>query len=174
MKHWYAIQVSPKKERFVADALHAKGLEFFLPCYTVNRRWSDRVRRMELPLFPGYVFCQIPTDDRSPRIVSTPGVRRLVSFGGQPAALPESDLAAIRQLMTSGRHIIPWPYLRPGEQVRIENGPLCGLEGRIEKIQDQSKLIVSVHFLQRSLAVEMAREDVTPLSAARSAAAGGY
>src|SRR5690348_1031085 len=80
---WFAIAIKPQHERAVQEGLDQKGLETFLPLYWATRRWSDRVKRLQLPLFPGYVFCRFDCSVRTP-ILRTPGVRAIVSFGNDP------------------------------------------------------------------------------------------
>jgi len=132
-----------------------------LPTYRARRRWSDRIKELELPLFPGYIFCRFDPQYRLP-ILKTPGFVSIVGIAKQPVAIDESELAAIRTLVSSGLSHQPWPYVRIGQRVRIECGPLGGLEGILQNIKGRQRIVVSVSLLQRSVAVEIDSTWVAP------------
>src|ERR1041384_7208080 len=92
-KQWYAVQLKTRFEKVVALHLRGKGYEQYLPTYRSRRQWSDRIKEIELPLFPGYIFCKFDVTDRFPLLV-IPGVRSVVSFGGAPMAVPEQEIVA--------------------------------------------------------------------------------
>src|ERR1035441_6663225 len=98
---WFAVVIKPQHERAVQDGLCQKGLESFLPTYCAARRWSDRVKRLQLPLFPGYVFCRFEYGQRLP-VLRTPGVRSIVSFGPEIIPVPNDDIDRIRRMVISG------------------------------------------------------------------------
>jgi len=151
---WYAIYTRHHHERNVALALEGKGLEAFLPLYTSVRRWKDRDKKLQLPLFPCYVFLRNPIGRWQP-VLATPGVHSVVGFGGRPAVIPISEIEAVRRIVGSSVRAEPHPYLRCGDRVRITAGPLQGLEGRLLRKKSLWKLLVSVEMLQRSVAVEI-------------------
>ena len=157
---WYALTVKPHHERAAARALESKALETFVPLSRSRRRWSDRIQELELPLFAGYVFCRFPGTERA-RILSTPGVNSVVGFGNQPAGVEDAEIRALRTLVTSGLPVGPWPYLRVGERVRVEAGPLCGVEGILTQVKDAWRVVVSIELLQRSIAAEVDRDSLS-------------
>lgn len=159
---WYAIRVKPRFERVVHENLTAKGFRAFLPLYKERRRWSDRVKLVELPLFPGYVFCSLDIQRRLP-VLQTPGVLHFVSFDGEPAEVDGSEIDALRTAVSSGAPLAPWPYLREGQRVMVARGPMRGLTGILLKIRNEFRLIISVTLLMRSVAVEIDREAILPL-----------
>ena len=161
---WYALQVRPRFEKFVESHLVEKGYEVFYPTYTTSRQWSDRVKSLTLPLFPGYVFCRFDVHARLPILV-TPGVNQVVGAGKTPVTVDESELTAIRRVLDSGVATQPWPYLKVGETVRIENGPLEGLTGIVTRIKNSYRLVVSVSLLMRSVAVELDSHWIKPVRA---------
>jgi transcription antitermination factor NusG len=163
---WYALLTQTKKEASVLDALRRKGIECLLPVYLVRSQWSDRRRSREVPLFPGYVFCTLDLADRSTRAIPTPGAIRFVEFGCGPATVPPVEMRQIERIASAPESVVPWAYLEPGRQVRIEHGPFRGLEGVVIQAKQGPRLIVSLPFLQRSVAVEIERHEVTPLRAA--------
>jgi len=156
---WHALVVRPQHEKAAARLLAASGLEEFLPLYRSRRRWSDRVKEIDLPLFAGYLFCRFRPEERL-RVLLIPGVSGIVGFGGRPAPVEEGEIAAIRRMTACGSRLEPWPYLKAGQRVRIERGPLRGLEGVLERGKDYWRVVVSVELLQRSVAVEIDRDAV--------------
>ena len=160
--YWYALQVRPRFERLVKVHLEEKGFPVFYPTYSVSRHWSDRVKHVTLPLFPGYVFSKFDVQARLPILV-TPGVNQVVGAGKTPIRVEEDELDAIRRVIESGVAAQPWPYLKIGETVRIETGPLEGLTGIVTRIRNEFRLIVSVSLLMRSVAVEVDRDAIKPV-----------
>jgi transcription antitermination factor NusG len=151
---WFALQVRTQHEKNVAQFLAGRGYEWFLPTYTARRRWSDRIKESETPLFPGYLFCRFNPTDRLP-ILKTPGVIQIVGYSRQPVPVEESEISAIQALVLSGISRQPWPYLREGDKVQIEAGPLRGLNGILTQFKGKHRLVVSVTLLQRAVAVEI-------------------
>jgi transcription antitermination factor NusG len=151
---WFAIQVRSRYENIVAAFLMGKGYEWFLPSYWCRRRWSDRIKKVELPLFPGYVFCRFDPQDRLP-ILLAPGLISIVGVGKNPVPVEEVEIEAVRMLACSGLPYQRWPYIRVGQRVRIEHGSLCGLEGILQSFKGRHRIVVSVNLLQRSVAAEI-------------------
>jgi transcription antitermination factor NusG len=158
---WYALQVRSRYENLVAVHLSAKGYECFLPLYKCRRRWSDRFKQIESPLFPGYVFCRLNRADRLP-VLTTPGVFLIVGPGKDPEPIDETEITAIQSAVKSGLPSQPWPFLQIGQRVRIEEGPLCGLEGILLEFRGRHRLVMSVTILKRSIAVQIEDSWVAP------------
>ena len=165
---WFALRIWSQKEKLVAAALESKGYEHFLPLYRSRRRWSDRVKEFELPLFPGYLFCRFDLNNRLPILV-TPGVMLIVGIGKIPVPVDERELAAIQSIVGSGLKTEPWPYLHVGQKVRIERGSLEGVEGILVALKKPQRLVVSVTILQRSVAVEIDEDWACPVSSVAQA-----
>ena len=165
---WYALQLKTRFERVVAAHLRGKGYEEYLPTYRSRRRWSDRVKEVELPLFPGYIFCKFDVTDRLPLMV-VPGVISVVRFGGVPMPIPEQEIAAVQRVVNSGMPYGPWPEVCVGEAVHVTHGPLRGLEGVVLQVKKSYHLVISVNLLQRCVSVEIDRDSVTPIKEARAA-----
>ena len=166
---WYALCVRLGFEIAVSRALGNKGYEQFLPLYPSARRWSDRTKQIHLPLFPGYLFCRLNVQERLLPVLTTPGVISILGSGPVPSAVPEIEISAIQAVVRSGLSAQPVPYLAGGAKVPIEGGPLKGLEGIVLSTKNSNaekpcRLVVSVSLLQRSIAVEIQREWVRPLS----------
>jgi transcription antitermination factor NusG len=163
---WFALQVRTRQEASVADQLNGRGYERFLPLYAVRKHWSDRIKEVESPLFPGYLFCRFNPHDRLP-ILKTPGVIQIVGFRGGPTAVDESEIRSIQTLVAAGVPHQPWPFLAAGDRVRIESGPLVGLEGILTEVKRSHRLVLSVTLLQRSVAVEIDSALVTAIHPSR-------
>jgi transcription antitermination factor NusG len=161
---WYAVQVRHQHEKAVARALAHGGFETFLPLYRCRRQWSDRVKVLELPLFASYVFARFPLEWRV-HVLRTPGVRSIVSFNRQPAPVREEEIRYLRTVVESGAPIEPWPFLREGQRVRIERGPLSGVEGILLRFKGAWRVVVGVEILSRAVAAEVDRETVRPCAA---------
>lgn len=141
-------------ETCVADHLKGKGYEWFLPLYKTRRRWSDRVKEVDSPLFPGYLFCRFDPFDRLP-ILKTPGVTQIVGYNHVPIPVDEQEIESIRNLVASGVPNFPCAYLEIGSKVRIEAGALRGIEGILTELKGKRRLVLSITLLQRSVAVEI-------------------
>jgi transcriptional antiterminator RfaH len=159
---WYALRVRSRFENTVATHLRGRGFESLLPLYKCRRRWSDRFKEIALPLFPGYVFCQFNPLNRLP-ILSIPGVVHVVGVGRTAVPIDENEIAAIQAAVKSGLPSQPWSFLQVGQRVRIEYGPLCGLEGILLDFRGRQRLVISVTLLQRSVAVQIDGAWVRPM-----------
>ncbi|MGA7624830.1 MAG: UpxY family transcription antiterminator [Candidatus Acidiferrales bacterium] len=159
---WFALQVRARRELGISDQLRSLGYEWFLPLYSCKKRWSDRTKTVQLPLFPGYIFCRFDPLNRLP-ILKIPGVIQVVGFNRQPVPIDQDEIRAIQVLVASGLPHKPWPYLKVGDKVRIEAGPLCGLEGSLTEFQGDRQLVLSVTLLRRSVAVKIDSTSVTLL-----------
>jgi len=171
-EHWYAVYTRSNCEFKVARHLSTRGVEELLPVYRSRRRWSDRTRELDLPLFAGYVFCRFDPQRALP-VVSTPGVVRIIGSGRNPVPVADAEIDAIRAICTSGVRAQPWPFLEVGRRVAVVNGPLAGIEGIVLELKNQFRLVVSVSLLQRSVAAEIEREWIQPLSFTATASTNG-
>ena len=160
---WYAIRVKSNCERGVSIGLRARGYEEFLPLYRSRRSWSDRQKNIDLPLFPGYVFCRFDLGHRLP-VISTPGVVSILGVGRTPMPVPEGEIDAVHRVIKTGLGSNPWPFLRIGERVLIDRGPLAGIEGSLVEIKKSLRLVLSIELLQRSIAAEIDRSWVRPIN----------
>ncbi|HBY58445.1 MAG TPA: hypothetical protein DEH78_01400 [Solibacterales bacterium] len=160
---WYAVHVRSRHEKLVASLLEGKGMEVFLPLHRSQRNWSDRVKVVDLPLFPGYVFASFERPQHL-SVLKSAGVIRVIGFGDELTPVAPEELGAVDRLVSSGLLMLPWPRLAEGERIYLEQGPLRGLEGVVAKVKGGLRLVVSVSLLQRSVAVEIDRGWVRPVS----------
>jgi transcription antitermination factor NusG len=168
---WFALNTKFRYEDYVGKQLSAKGYEILLPVYRCRRRWSDRMKNLELPLFPGYLFCRFDANDRLP-ILMTPGMIQVVGFGKTPVPVEDSEIVALQRTLSSDLRREPWPYLQIGEKVRVECGALQGVEGILLSVKGGHRLVLSITLLQRSVAVELNSAWVAPIAQPRSSSKG--
>ena len=151
---WYALYTKHQHEKMVARVLTIKGFETLLPLYQSARRWKDRTKLLSLPLFPCYVFLKGGLDRRLD-VMTTPGIYALVSNAGRPAAIPHTEIEAIRLAVESGARVEPHPFLKCGEWMRVKSGPLAGVQGILVRKKNLCRLVLSVEMLGKSAAVEV-------------------
>jgi len=171
-ENWYALRVRSNSEKVTVTHLESRGYAPLLPLYRSRRTWSDRLKTIDLPLFPGYIFCSFAINQRLP-IISAPGVVNIVGAGKCPIPVHEDEIAALHAIGKSGCPVEPWPYLHSGQRVRIDRGVLCGIEGVLVEIRKVHRIVVSVTLLQRSVSVEIDRDWVVPVRSAPFALASG-
>jgi transcription antitermination factor NusG len=157
MLNWFALRVRPKHEKTVATSLSKLGFDEYVPLQRVRRVWSDRVKVLDTPLFPGYIFCRFTYSERL-RVLNSPGVESVVGFGKTDVPVEDAEIAAVRTLVASGRPLAHLPFLRIGQSVLIESGPLAGIRGVVLRDESAWRVVVSVEALDRSIAVEVDRE----------------
>jgi len=167
---WFALQVRSRREGFIAAHLEGQGYECFLPLYKSKRRWSDRVKELEQPLFPGYLFCRFDLNNRGP-LLMTPGVQQIVGIARTPMPVEEKEMEAIRLALSSGLPNQPWPYMHVGERVRVNHGSLVNLEGILVNFKGSNRVVLSVSLLQRSVAMEIELAWVSPMRELKTAQA---
>jgi transcription antitermination factor NusG len=163
--NWYAVQTRARNEKAISERLQEQGLTTFLPLVTEIRKWSDRKKKIELPLFSCYVFVKLvpSNNDERMRVYRTNGVFRIVSMRGEAIPIPDEQIDALRTVVTQQ---VPWsahPFLKIGQRVRIRGGSLEGVEGVLLSQNEGRTLIISVDAIQRSLAVRVEGYEVEPL-----------
>lgn len=158
---WYAAYTCARHEKRVAEQLERRSVESFLPLYETVHRWKNGPARLELPLFPGYVFVRIAVQERL-RVLEVPSVVRLVGFGGLPTPLPEGEVEAIREGLAGNLHAKPHPFLTVGRRVRVRSGPLQGLEGILVRRKGNYRVIISMDLIMRSIVVDLDITDLEP------------
>ena len=161
-KHWYAAYTRAQHEKSVARQLGLRSIESFLPLYEKVSRWKDRRVKLQLPLFSGYVFVRIASEEKL-RVLQIPSVVRLVGFKGIPTPLNDEEMEAMQQGLNSKLRIEPHPFLTVGRRVRIESGPFAGLQGVLLRKKGGYRFVLSVDLIQRSIAVDVDGADVLPV-----------
>jgi transcription antitermination factor NusG len=158
---WYAIHLRSNFEKRVAGELQGKGINSYLPAYQTVHQWKDRKKKVELPLFPGYVFAHFCDEPQIRlRVLKTAGVVRILGLGSSIEPVPEQQIDAVRRILDSGTRCSVHPLLETGTPVRVVRGPLAGLEGVLTRIKSQSRFVVSIPLLSQSVAAEVDSSDL--------------
>ena len=163
---WYAIYAQVRHESKVYTRLLGKSFECLLP---QMERWSrrrDRRKKIQVPIFPGYLFIRAALDNyEQVRILQTPGVVRIVRNQDGPLPVPDSQVNSLITLLGNDRVLTSHPYLVEGMRVRIVNGPLYGCEGiLVQRKNEKTRLVVAIDIIQQAVSVELSEEDVEPVS----------
>ena len=162
MGSWFALYTRPRHEKQVFEELTARAIEAFLPTYKVRRRWSDRYKIVEEPLFKNYIFVRMPIE-KYHETLRPYGAVSFVRFDDKPAEIPDHEIDAIRRLVESELPYNPYPYLKGGRKVRVRTGPLEGCEGILTRKKGLARLVLSVHLLQQSVIAEVDADSVEPI-----------
>jgi transcriptional antiterminator NusG len=161
---WYAVSTRSRQEKVAASMLENLSIEHFLPLFKEERRWSDRKQMVTLPLFPGYVFVKVTrAHELQLLVLKVPGIVDFVGNRKVPLAIPESDIESVRAVVTRGVGCSPHPSLRAGCRVRVVRGVLTGIEGTLISYGAETKLVICVEMIQRSISVSVAVSDVEPV-----------
>lgn len=169
---WYAACTASRHEKQVARHIEQRGIDHFLPQYQTVHRWKNGLHRLQLPLFPGYIFVRMTLHDRR-RVLEVPGMVRFVEFGGTPCPIPETEINSVKLACESVLEARPYPYLVCGTQVEIWRGPLQGTTGILLRRKGQCRIVISVELIMRSMVVEVDAADVLPLKRGLSTTAFG-
>lgn len=159
---WYAVRVRSRFEATTSTCLRSKGFEEFLPTYRSSRKWSDRIKPLDMPLFPGYVFCRFRLADLY-NVLNTSGVVHIVSTGNKPNPVDEKEIASVRKICAAGLPALPWTDVTEGQRLVVSRGPLKGAEGIVVEVRDHFRLVAAISLLQRAVAIELEREWITPV-----------
>jgi transcription antitermination factor NusG len=161
---WFALYTTSRHEKRVAQHLSQRQIEYYLPIYRSERRWSDGSRvTLELPLFPGYLFIHIPRSERG-RVLAVPGALTVVGgTGGEPAPLPDATIDALRAGLKL-RPAQPHPLTTAGQKVRIRSGALSGFEGVVVRSKNGFRVVLTLEHIMQSYSVEVDLEDLEPLT----------
>ncbi len=158
---WFALWTRSRHEQVVREQLQQKRIEVFLPTVTKWSRWKDRKKRIDWPLFPGYCFARFDARERLP-VLKCVGVVSIISFEGEPAPIPESEIDGIRRLVESDLAFDPCPMIRAGMMAEVIHGPLKGVVGRLVRKDQKARLVLSVNLIGQAVSVEVDAADVKP------------
>jgi transcription antitermination factor NusG len=151
---WFALVIHQFKREQCEQMLARLGYEYFSPCTGVVRQWSDRKKVLQVPLFPGYIFCRLDPEKKLP-VLKIPGVLSIVGSSRRFLEVDSKEIEAIRVAIASRLPMESFPGVVPGQKVRVTHGPLCGVEGRLVRTKAQSRLLLSVSMLNRCVSVEV-------------------
>ncbi len=158
-REWYAVYTMVRHEKKVNDSLAEKNIETFLPLREVLSKWKDRKKRVRIPLFPGYLFINIPLQDRW-NVLNTSGVVKILGVNGNPVPVSLEQIEAVRRVLESKVEYDCYTYFTQGREVVVVNGVLEGVRGRILERRGNYRLIISVDIIKRSISVEVDARDI--------------
>lgn len=165
---WYACYTKARSEKKAHALLEQRGIESFLPVVPLLRKWSDRTKRIEAPLFPGYVFARSPATSLG-QVVSTPGVVAIVRFGSRPVPIPDEEIHNIvqfAQVLATTDIRPPRVRLREGQRVRIVSGPFEGVYGVVREVRGRARVLVGLTSIGIGFEVDLSVDSVRPLARA--------
>jgi len=158
--HWFAIWTRSRHEKIVRDQLEKKtDVDVFLPTIGKWSRWKDRKKKIDWPLFPGYVFARFVPDERI-GVLKVDGVVQIISNNGRPSPIPDEEIESIRTLVESELAYDPVPLIKEGDMVKVVHGPLKGVVGRLIRKGAHARLILSVDLIGQAVSVEVDAADV--------------
>jgi transcription termination/antitermination protein NusG len=159
---WFAIQTRSRHEKVVRGQLEMRNVEHFLPMTRKLSQWTDRKKEIRVPLFMGYCFARFSLADRLP-VLQSQGVVRVVGSTGKPEPIPDEEINALKKVINNSCDYICYPFLKEGMLVEVINGPLEGVKGRLIRGARNSRLVLSISLIQRSVSIEIDADDVTVL-----------
>ncbi len=157
-KNWYVVYTLSKHEKQVEKLLSRACIESFLPLYTEIRQWSDRKKKVVLPLFPNYLFVHTNPKDFW-KILSVNGVTKFVSDGVKPGTISNNVIRSIQGIVNSNAKVADLE-LKKGERVRAISGPFVGAEGNLIRYDRKNILVINIELLHRSVLLEIDRHQV--------------
>ena len=159
-KLWYAIYVRSKHEKNVHSALLNKGIESSLPLKTVIRQWSDRKKKVQLPMFRGYVFVKINLDIDKLNVLQTPGIVKFIHFKNQIPAIPEEQIFWLDTLLSSKSEINYETQYLTGNEVEVIAGPFKGLKGKVIKQKSVFRVVLWIDIIMQGVSIEIDSADL--------------
>ena len=161
-RRWFAVVTTPQHEKAAFRHLDFSGIETFLPTYESSRVWKNRQKvKVELPLFPTYLFVRIDQGDRA-RVLRTPGVRQLVGNSREPVCLPDREIEFLRTSL-SEQKAEPYAGLIEGQRVRIKSGPMRGIEGWLVRKCSELRFVFTVQLIHHHVALEVDASTLEPI-----------
>ena len=161
-KEWFAFYTKSRHEKSVYNTLFKKGYNVYLPLLRERKKWSDRKKWVEYPLFKSYIFIKIESKN-SIFVLKTPGIVKLIKFGGRASPIQDSTIQSLKLMIDGGFNPKPTDYFIKGEAVIIKDGPLKGLEGIISNIHNQERFIVQIDAIKHSVSIKINRAYLSKL-----------
>ena len=159
-KLWYPIYVRSRHEKNVHSALLNKGIESSLPLKTVIRQWSDRKKKVQLPMFRGYIFVKINLNIDKLNVLQTPGIVKFIHFKNQIPAIPEEQIFWLDALLSLESEINYETQYLPGDEAEVIAGPFKGLKGKVIKQKSVLSVILWIDIIMQGISIEMDLADL--------------
>jgi transcription antitermination factor NusG len=158
---WYAVYIRANNEKKVFDHLKEQNIECYLPIKKTLRKWSDRKKWIDVPLFRCYVFVNVSYIEFF-RVLRIPGVVYYVSFGGEPQSIPDNQIEYIQRLVEQEDREVEVSYndLKKGSEAEILVGPLKGLHGEVVRLNGQFRLVIRLMSMGVSIHANVLKDEV--------------
>lgn len=162
--HWFPLHVRARHERLIRDELDKRGYEVYLPMIKRRRRWSDRYKTIESPLFSGYLFVRI--DKRLKfYVLEIPGVQGFIIFQGEMAYIPDFQIDFIRRMLERPETFeVVNKVIKTGHHVRIISGPFIGMKGIVKELKNKSRFYINIDHIQHTISIEVSEYDLELIS----------
>jgi transcription elongation factor/antiterminator RfaH len=154
---WYALYLRSRYEKRANQLLLGKGVESFLPLIEEVHTWSDRKKRVEEPLFRGYLFVRTDLKNRV-AILETDGVVHFVQVGAKLSPIPDDQINWVKILVGHPDRVVRESYMKEGQRVRVTAGPLTGLQGYVLKVKSSTRVVVSLDAIAQSVSIDIEPE----------------
>ncbi len=154
---WIAVYTKPRSEKIVSEQLTSKSIECYLPLIRQKRRWSDRMKWVDMPLFKSYIFVNIELKD-SLDVLESHGVHHIVKFQNKIAVIPEEQIQAIKTMLDGGYEPQNTDYFIIGDRVKIVGGPMNNVDGIVSRIDGEDKFVIKIDAIQHAVAVHVDRK----------------
>ena len=164
MENWYALYTRPRHEKKAYDLLVEKGESVYLPLLSTVRQYKNRKKKVELPLFPSYMFCQFEYKERF-SILETHGIIKIVSFNGKPAIVPDWQIEAMQTVLSNPQSLKLENYFRQGDLVEVMSGPFKGLKGTVVNKKGGARLVITIDGIMQTLSVEIDMDNLKAVPA---------
>lgn len=159
-KSWYVFYTKSRFEKKIDSALIEKGIESFLPLITVVKRWSDRKKKVEEPLFKSYIFAYANEKERL-EVLQTQGVVKCIMFNGRIAIVPDFQIEGIKRLLEhKAESLVVGEWFDKGDIIKVISGPLEGMEGIVEMKSDGNWVIFNIESIGKSIRAKLSAAEV--------------
>ena len=155
VKYWYAVYVRSHNEKKVNQLFEQKGVESSLPLIKTTRKWSDRKKKVEVPLFRGYVFVRLDIDKDKLNILQTDGVVKFIGIRNEPSRIPDEEIYWIQMMVEESNTVQNEKEIPVGQKVRVIAGPFKGVEGVAMRTGNQSRLVIGIESIMNAVSVEI-------------------
>ncbi len=159
MKKWIAVYTKSRHEQIAINELSKKDIESFCPMFKERRQWSDRKKWVHFPLFRSYVFARIHLKENI-FVLQTIGVNKIVKFQNKISIIPDQVINDIKNIVDGGYNIQQVDYFIKGDEVRVVSGPLKGINGIIQELKGDSRLIMKVEAIRQAFSIEISSEQL--------------
>jgi transcription antitermination factor NusG len=159
-RRWYVLYLRSRYEKRVHEELEKRGIESFLPLVMEVRQWSDRKKKVDMPLFPGYDFVRIELSQKL-RVLEVDGVVKFVAIGSaRPEPVPDEQIESLKLVIASPKTLRKENPMKGGEVVRVKSGPLAGAQGIVVRTKGAARLVISIDSIKQAVSVEIPLDHV--------------